>query len=113
MILTEQNYKKLNKLYYHGQISETRDPSFTLFNCYYLTTSPYYSYKFATANGLIKIHRLKKCLNICNLKSKKDRQIVEDYCRKIKIKEPLEFINNLSENDWLGYFKNGFYRDSF
>lgn len=42
MLITEQLYRKINKLYYHGQSYKDRDESLVEFNnCYYLTSDPY------------------------------------------------------------------------
>lgn len=82
MILTEQKYKKLNKNYYHGQECLNRDPTVSKFNCFYLSTDPYYSFQYAKQNGYIKVYHLKQELNICNLKSKKDTLMLEKYIRE-------------------------------
>ena len=113
MFLTEQHYKKLNKLYYHGQVFKDRDSSVTDYSCYYLTTDPFYAYQYSGPDGYIKIHRLKKSLNICNLKSKQDRLTVENYCRKNKLKNPLIQLDILSEEDWLTHFQNNKNREDF
>lgn len=113
MFLTEQQYKKLNKIYYHGQISKDRDSSLSSYNCYYLTTDPFYAYQYSGPDGYIKIHCLKKNLNICNLKSKQDRLTVENYCRKNKLKNPLIQLDILSEEDWLTHFQNNKNREDF
>ena len=113
MILTEQQYKNLNRLYYHGQLSERNDESLKLFDCYYLSTDPYYAYSFARKNGVIKVHKLKKGLNICNLRSKQDKRKIKEYCEKHNVQEPLKFVETLTLNDWLGFFNNALYRDAF
>lgn len=113
MFLDEQIYKKLNRLYFHGQETKTRDLSLKIFSCYYLTTDPYYAFQYSGKEGFIKVHRLKKCLNICNLKSKLDRRKIEDFCRKNNLKDVEPFLNVLSEEDWFNCFKEKKYRELF
>lgn len=113
MILTEQQYKKLNKLYYHGQEFKDRDKTLALFKCYYLATDPYYAYQYATRKGYMQIVKLKKGLDLCNLKSKQDRIRIENYCRKHGILKPLQLIAQLMQNDWLAAFENIEYLNMF
>ena len=107
MLLNEQQYKRLNRIYYHRQRFENRDKSLTDFQCYYLTTDPFYAYQYSGRDGYIKVLKFKQGLDICNFKSKQDCSKVEDFCRKNKVlKDPREFITILSEEDWLTFFKN-------
>lgn len=102
MLLQEQLYKRLNRLYYHGQTFKNRDRSLSMFNCYYLSTDPYYAYTFSGRNGVIKVQRLKQSLNLCNIRSKKDQRKVEDLCRQQKLFDPSKLVKALAEQDWIG-----------
>ena len=113
MILTEQMYKNLYRPYYHGQLYKDRDKTKALFKCYFLSTDPYYAYQYAGREGFIKVHYLKKGLNICNLKSKTDKRKVETFCRKLGITNILPLLNDLSKEDWLDCFSSTELRDSF
>lgn len=113
MILTEQMYKNLYRPYYHGQRYKDLDKTKALFSCYYLSTDPYYAYQYARHDGYIKVHYLKKGLDICNLKSKTDKRRVEAFCRKVGITDVLALLDNLSKEDWLDCFQSAEVRDSF
>lgn len=113
MILTEQMYKNLYRPYYHGQRYKDRDKTKALFSCYYLSTDPYYAYQYAGHDGHIKVHYLKKGLDICNLKSKTDKRRVEAFCRKVGITDVLALLDKLSKEDWLDCFQSAEVRDSF
>lgn len=112
MILTEQKYKRLNRDYYHGQEYLNRDPTLSKFNCFYLSTDPYYSYQYAKPNGYIKVYHIVKALDICNLKSKNDSLRIENYIRKYKPKNTEIIIKALANQDWFKIFKNN-YRETF
>lgn len=113
MILTEQMYKNLYRPYYHGQKYKDRDKTKTLFSCYYLSTDPYYAYQYSGRDGYIKVHYLKKGLNICNLKSKTDKKKVEAFCRSVGFTDVLKPLDTLSKEDWLECFQSVGARDSF
>lgn len=107
MFITEQLYRKINKLYYHGQSYKDRDNSLVEFNnCYYLTPDPYYAFNYSGINGYIKILKLKQNLNLCNFNSKQDQKILETYIRKHNTILSVEDINDLKYNDWIDVFDN-------
>ena len=113
MILTEQMYKNLYRPYYHGQRYKDRDKTKVLFSCYFLSTDPYYAYQYAGRDGYIKVHYLKKGLDICNLKSKTDKRKVEAFCREVGATDVLVLLDKLSKEDWLDCFQSTEVRDSF
>lgn len=113
MIITEQQHTNLNRLYYHGQEYKDRDKSLSEYNCYYLSTFPYYSFQYAGKNGYIKVHRLKKGLDLCNLRSKVDKQRVAKLCKQNELENPLKIVSTLSEADWLDYFEVSKNREDF
>lgn len=113
MLITEQLYNKFDKIYYHGQTYKETDKTIKEFSCYYLTTNPYYAFRYATQKGYIIAYRFKKGTNLCNLKSKKDRKIVRNYFRELHIDVSVDTLNTLSEEDWLTFFKSTKNREIF
>lgn len=84
MILTEQQYKNLNRKYYHGSYCGTlREEKKSYI---YLTTSFVYSALYACQTdpleGKVFEFRLKEGLNIFNAKSRQDIMKLRVYAKK-------------------------------
>lgn len=105
MILSEQKFSNLNRIYYHGQIPNFKD-GLKIFKEIYLSTSLLYSMSYAYDDfhnfGKIEEFKLKNSLNIFNTKSKTDegnlRKYLQQYKRAIlkSFREDLQWANQFT-----------------
>lgn len=102
MIIKEQRYTNLNRIYYHGQIPGF-DNNQKRFSEFYLTTKFLYSLTYAYNEnhnfGKVELYRLNQFANIFNAKSKTDEANFRKYLQN-SFPECLRCIEQLKENDW-------------
>lgn len=117
MLLSEQSYTNLNRIYYHGSKTDSLNIYKSRFNSLYLTTSFLYAVIYSYRNedlkhGKVFAYKLKKNLNIFNARSKKDidtlkkhfhSNYIELLGNKYKLTE--EFLSKyLASRDWFFVF---------
>lgn len=99
MILLEQKYTNLNRLYYRGlQRLSAKEKRFN--ETYFSTKAEYalvYTDKLA---GSLGVYRLKETANIFNMKCKIDEGKLRTYCQK-NLPSLLGSLEQLKNNDWL------------
>lgn len=99
MILTEQQYKNLNRRYFHGSQNGRLNPKESRQNFLYLSNSFVYSSMYACQidplQGKVFEFRLKEGLNIFNAKCKSDLLKLKLYTRKNNID-----WEKLEKEDW-------------
>lgn len=99
MILLEQKYTNLNRLYYRGlQRLSAKEKRF---NETYFSTKVEYALVYTDKLvGSLGIYRLKETANIFNMKSKTDEGKLRTYCQK-NLPSLLGSLEQLKNNDWL------------
>lgn len=126
MLLSEQNYTNLNRIYYHGVRFNSLALYRARFNSLYITPSfnyaAVYSYKNDLTHGRVFSYKLKQSLNIFNARSKKDIENLKKHFksnyitlgdRKYKLSEDF-VLDYLASRDWILVFdKNISLRDRF
>lgn len=108
MILTEQLIKRIGRKYWRGSSYLNWDTSLSQFSCLYITTDEVYAFHYSyeknkdvsTAGYLTEFY-LKSPINLFNARSKKDRNVLEDYIRTHNTFLKIEDIEKLTYLDWL------------
>lgn len=97
MLISEQKYTNLNRLYYHGKIKDRK----LLSNEFYLATKFAYAFVYSTGYtyGVVEEYRLKQTANIFNAKSITDEGNLRKFCQR-NAPNILKYIELLKENDW-------------
>lgn len=108
MLISEQKYTNLNRIYYHGQIENFKE-DFRIFDEFYLTNTFMYAmyYAFDKEHNFGKIieYRLREKINIFNMKSKKDEGTLRVYLHNHN-PELIKYIEKLKNNDWSTLLKS-------
>ena len=101
MVLAEQKYTNLNRVYYHG----FNPKSTKKLSCgeFYLTTSFPYAAEYAGPIGTVAEFFLKKESNIFNALAKKDFELLKSFCEN-SAKQYLNVLSRLKKNDWFKLF---------
>lgn len=109
MILTEQIIKKIGRQYWRDSQYVSWDSSLSRFSCFYVTTDEVYAFHYSyekdqdvSTAGYLTEYLLRKSVNLFNARSKKDRQLLEDYIRvRRNIAFEIRDIDSLTYLDWL------------
>lgn len=111
MILSEQKYSNLNKIYYRGL--KNKNDNYRKYDEIYLTTKFLYAFAYAGFSGIVKQYRLRKEANIFNMKCKTDEANLRKYCQsKSYLSGYLKYFEKLKENDWSVITGGDYYRQS-
>lgn len=105
MILTEQQYKNLNRNYFHGAKTGKLEKTDSLYDYFYLTNSFVYAALYACSEdpliGRVYRFTLKEGLNIFNAHSKKDVEKLRLYFFKNKTQVNKDWYwRGLEKEDW-------------
>lgn len=102
MIINEQKHSNHCRIYYHGYIKGF-DPGLKECPEFYLTTSFAYASSYAGSEGIVSEFYLKKDCNIFNAFSKRDFELVKEYCEKYA-RQYLNKLSYLKTRDWWDLF---------
>lgn len=98
MLISEQKYTNLNRIYYHGKIKGRKEN----LEEFYLTTRFAYAFIYSTGYmyGEVEEYKLRKTANIFNAKCIPDESALRKFCQK-NAPNILKYIELLKENDWM------------
>lgn len=110
MVLNEQTYNNLNRIYYVGRMKGYDRNKALHGNYFYLTTDLKYAILYSKFDGYVEKYRLKKGINIFNANSAKDYYTL----RKALLESPelntfTKYLDDLKTEDWtviLNGYKN-------
>lgn len=115
MILTEQQYKNLNRRYFHGSKTGKLEKTGNTYDYLFLTTDFVYSAFYAcdtdALEGRVFEFRLNEGLNIFNSRSQQDVMKIRAYIRKNKPEMDNDWYwKGLQDEDWTFLFEDTQYR---
>lgn len=115
MILTEQQYKNLNRKYFHGSKTGKLEKTGNTYDFLFLTTDFVYSAFYAcdvdALEGRVFEFRLNEDLNIFNSRSQQDVLKMRAYIRKNKPEMDNDWYwEGLQDEDWTFLFEDTQYR---
>lgn len=107
MLISEQKYSNLNKVYYRGL--KNLNDSRRKYDEIYLTTKFLYALANAGLDGIVRQYTLRKSANIFNMKCRTDEAALRRYCQQSgELAGYTKLFDQLKENDW-SYITGGDY----